>query len=90
MTTDATLHGPGEGERIGGAMSITIKATSENTSGTFYLGEGELPSGAQGPPPHTHERLHDMFYVLEGILTLQLGDEEIGEIASQYDFKVAD
>ncbi len=75
MAGSATVHGPGDGERIGGAMSVTIKATSEDTSGSFYLGEAELPAGAQGPPPHTHERLHDMFYMLEGTLTLQLGEE---------------
>jgi mannose-6-phosphate isomerase-like protein (cupin superfamily) len=30
-----------------------------------------------GPPPHVHERLHDMFYVLEGRLTMRLGDETL-------------
>lgn len=75
MGGEPVVHGPGEGERIGGAMSVTIKATSEDTSGSFYLGEGELPAGAQGPPPHTHDRLHDMFYVLEGTLALRVGDE---------------
>jgi mannose-6-phosphate isomerase-like protein (cupin superfamily) len=31
--------------------------------------------GFPGPPPHFHERLHDMFYVLDGTLTVRLGDE---------------
>ena len=31
--------------------------------------------GFAGPPPHVHERLHDMFYVLEGTLTMRLGDD---------------
>jgi mannose-6-phosphate isomerase-like protein (cupin superfamily) len=31
--------------------------------------------GFAGPPSHVHERLHDMFYVLDGTLTMRLGDE---------------
>ena len=33
--------------------------------------------GFAGPPPHRHRELHDMFYVLEGTLTLRLADREI-------------
>jgi quercetin dioxygenase-like cupin family protein len=71
----AVLHRPGEGARIGGPTSVTIKATGEDTDGSFYLGETVLEPGFSGPPPHVHERLHDMFYVLEGKLTMRLGDE---------------
>lgn len=59
-----------------GPAAVTIKATGEDTAGSFYLGEAEIPPGFQGPPPHVHEKLHDMFYVIEGILTMRLGDEE--------------
>ncbi|MDQ3867684.1 MAG: cupin domain-containing protein [Actinomycetota bacterium] len=67
----------GEGEHIGGPTSVTIKATGEETSATFYLGEAIAAPGFPGPPPHVHERLHDMFYVLEGTLTLRLDDETV-------------
>jgi mannose-6-phosphate isomerase-like protein (cupin superfamily) len=75
----AVIHGPGEGEHIE-PIGITIKAGGDDTGGTFYLGEGTLPPGFPGPPPHYHEHLHDMFYVLEGTLTVLVGDErrEIG------------
>jgi mannose-6-phosphate isomerase-like protein (cupin superfamily) len=67
----------GEGERLAvGAASIVIKATGDDTGGTFYLGETEVPPGFPGPPLHVHDRLHDMFLVIEGTLTLRLGDEE--------------
>ncbi len=66
-----------EGEHIGGASSVTIKATAEDTAGSFYLGEVVIEAGFTGPPPHVHERLHDMFYVLEGTLTMQVGDETL-------------
>jgi mannose-6-phosphate isomerase-like protein (cupin superfamily) len=72
---EATVHRPGQGERIGGPTTVTIKATGEETNGSFYLGESVLAPGFPGPPPHVHEHLHDMFYVLEGTLTMRLGDQ---------------
>jgi quercetin dioxygenase-like cupin family protein len=56
---------------------VTIKATAEDTGGSLYLGEGEIAPGFAGPPPHVHDTIHDMFYVLEGTLTVQLGDETL-------------
>jgi mannose-6-phosphate isomerase-like protein (cupin superfamily) len=73
----ATVHRPGEGEHIGGPTSVTIKATGEDTGGSLYLGEMVVAPGFAGPPPHVHEALHDMFYVLEGTLTLRLGDDTV-------------
>jgi quercetin dioxygenase-like cupin family protein len=70
------VHGPGDGERLEvGPSTLVIKAGSEDTDGTFFLSESEIAPGFPGPPPHTHETLHDMFYVLEGELTVLLGDE---------------
>jgi mannose-6-phosphate isomerase-like protein (cupin superfamily) len=74
---EATVHRPGEGERIGGPTAVTIKATGEETSGSFYLGEVVVAPGFPGPPLHIHGKLHDMFYVLDGTLTMRLGDETI-------------
>ena len=72
----AVIHRPGEGERIAiGPSESTIKATGDETGGSFFLQESVIPPGMPGPPPHVHERMHDMFYVLEGTLTVRLGDE---------------
>ncbi len=73
-----TVHRPGEGERqtLGGS-EILIKATSEDTGGSFFLSETTIEPGFPGPPPHTHEQLHDMFYVLEGVLTMNVGGEQV-------------
>ena len=74
----AVIHGPGDGERhAAGAAEIVIKATGEHTGGSFFLAESVIEAGFPGPPPHTHETLHDMFYVLEGTLTLRVGDETV-------------
>ena len=73
----ATVLHAGEGEQVGGATAVTIKAGGEQTGGTFYLGEVVAQPGFPGPPKHVHERLHDMFYVLDGTLTVQIGDETV-------------
>jgi mannose-6-phosphate isomerase-like protein (cupin superfamily) len=70
-----TVHRPGEGEKIGGPTGVTLKATGEETNDSFYLGEAVVEPGFPGPPPHFHERLHDMFYVLDGTLNMRLGDD---------------
>jgi mannose-6-phosphate isomerase-like protein (cupin superfamily) len=49
----------------------------EETNDSFYLGEVVIEPGFPGPPPHRHERVHDMFYVLDGTLTMRLGDETL-------------
>jgi quercetin dioxygenase-like cupin family protein len=74
---EATVHRSGEGESIGGPTTVTIKATGEETNDSFYLGEVVIEAGFPGPPAHRHRRLHDMFYVLDGKLTVRLGDETL-------------
>ncbi len=75
---DPVVYGPGEGEHHdAGAAQVFIKAAGEHTGDSFFLAESTLAPGFAGPPPHRHRELHDMFYVLEGTLTLRLGDREI-------------
>jgi quercetin dioxygenase-like cupin family protein len=75
---DPVLYGPGEGEHHdAGSAQIVIKAAGEHTGGSFFLAESTLAPGFAGPPPHRHRELHDMFYVLDGTLTLRLGDRTI-------------
>lgn len=78
MSGEAVQLGPGEGETLAiGPNRVTLKATGEATAGTLFVGETVTAPGSLGPPPHYHERLHDMFYVLEGTLTVRLGDETV-------------
>ena len=72
-----TVHRPNDGERIGGPSAVTIKATAEDTDGSLYLGEASVEPGFPGPPLHRHRELHDMFYVLEGSLSVTVGDETL-------------
>jgi quercetin dioxygenase-like cupin family protein len=80
--SEAVIHRPGQGERhsAGGSSEIIIKATADDTAGSFFLSETTIEPGFPGPPYHRHERLHDMFFVLDGVLTMRVGDQthEIG------------
>jgi quercetin dioxygenase-like cupin family protein len=74
----AVLHGPGEGEHHAvGNSELLIKATGADTGGSFFLSESTIEPGFPGPPPHRHARLHDMFYVLDGTLTMRLGEDTL-------------
>ena len=75
---DAIVRLPGEGEALEvGTAHTVIKATEDTTGGLFTLSETTLPAGSPGPPLHTHERMQDNLYVLEGTLTVHLGDETV-------------
>lgn len=75
--SEPVLHRPGDGERhaAGPGTETVIKATGDDTGGSFFLSETTVPPGFPGPPPHRHERLTDMFYVLDGVLTVRIGDQ---------------
>jgi mannose-6-phosphate isomerase-like protein (cupin superfamily) len=68
----------GEGERLElGPSSVVIKAGVETTDGRFALTETTLEPGFPGPKPHVHGETLDMFFVLEGTLTMQLDKETL-------------
>jgi quercetin dioxygenase-like cupin family protein len=62
----------------------TVLLWSEQSDGHISLTESTMPAGAKGPPLHTHA-FDEAFFVLEGQLTIQLGDElttaGVGELA---------
>ena len=75
---EPVVHPPGAGEtHATGISQVVIKANSDDTGGKLFLAETTIAPGFLGPPPHYHETLHDMFYVLDGTLTMRLGDEEL-------------
>jgi quercetin dioxygenase-like cupin family protein len=63
---------------------IRILVRAEQSEGRVGVVESAMPAGAPGPPLHLHD-FDEAFYVLEGELTLQVGDELIkagaGELA---------
>ena len=58
-------------------------ATGEDTNGKYALWEAVVPPGG-GPPPHVHSREEEGFYVLEGEITLVVGDQRLTASAGMF------
>ena len=58
-----------------GPLSNVVHLSSEDSDGKLCVSEAILGPGATGPPSHSHAALHDMFYVLDGTLSVYLGKE---------------
>jgi mannose-6-phosphate isomerase-like protein (cupin superfamily) len=66
---------PDTGERlVFGDVTILVRASSEQTGGSFSLFE-EVPPMVD-TPLHVHEREDELFHVLEGEHVFRVGDEE--------------
>lgn len=67
---------PGEGRSIDlGGFRMSVKATQEDTGGSFTLLEADEPAGF-GPPLHIHRDAAEAFYVLEGEYVLFIEGRE--------------
>lgn len=75
--TGATYWGPGE--------LMTFLATGEETGGAFFLAEVCVAPGG-GTPPHIHHREDESFQLLEGTLTIQVGENTITVRAGDFAF----
>ncbi len=58
-----------------------VRITSRDTDGLLALGEVTLPPRTAGPTLHVHTNEDELFFVLDGVLTVQLGDQ-LHEIAA--------
>jgi mannose-6-phosphate isomerase-like protein (cupin superfamily) len=67
-------RGEGESMTLFG-NALTIKADAASTGSAFCLVDYTAVAGFSGPPPHVHHETTDMFFVLEGELTVLVGDE---------------
>jgi quercetin dioxygenase-like cupin family protein len=64
---------------------ITVKAGPDETGGAFSQFVVDDPRGS-GPPLHVHHNEDETFYVLEGQVTIFVGDERIDLEAGDYCF----
>lgn len=82
---DGLVLMPGEGESLpAGTATVTLKAVAELTAGGFSMSEVYVEAGYPGPPPHRHGRMLDSFYVLEGELSVLVGDAWLAVPAGGY------
>jgi quercetin dioxygenase-like cupin family protein len=74
---------PGEGKTIEvPGHPITYKATKEDTGGAYSL--LEVTVIGDGPPQHIHKAEEEAFYVLEGEVNIQIGDQTIRGMAGSF------
>jgi len=78
MTSDGgIILGPGEGTAVAGSTGarFLIKADGDATRGTYSLIEASIPPGLPPVAAHVHHAHEESFFVLEGTVTLRLGEK---------------
>ena len=73
--TGPSYWGPGD--------RYTFLVTGAQSNGAYFIMEAIVPP-AGGPPPHIHHREHESFYVLEGTLDIQMGDQTVHASAGDF------
>ena len=71
--------GPGEGRRRFTARGsvMLFKALAEHDGGDFSLMERTLPPGGRRPPPHRHTNCSEAYFVLDGLVSVTVEQEEL-------------
>ena len=84
MTHPLTIRKPNEGRVIGVVGDLyRFLAVGEDTDGRYATIEAIVPPGG-GPPPHIHSREEESFYILEGEITFQIGDDRVVATAGMF------
>ena len=84
MTHQPTLRTTTEGRTIAIVGDVyRFLATGEDTNGKYAFWEAIVPPDG-GPPPHVHSREEEGFYILEGEITFQIGDERVVATAGMF------
>jgi Cupin domain len=78
MPNTKIIHvGPGEGDAFSAVGDVyRVLASGRQTGNVYALSEIRV-SPNNGPPPHIHSREDESFFVLEGEVEFQVGDEKI-------------
>lgn len=69
----------------GPGNQLTFITTGKETGGAFFLAQMSVAPGG-GPPPHIHRREDESFHVLEGTLTIRVGEDTITASAGDFAF----
>jgi quercetin dioxygenase-like cupin family protein len=79
---------PGEGQslRLGG-LGIVFKLFGAETGGSVAIVEHPLEPGTLAAPPHRHQNEDEASYVLEGRVTIEIGERVIRASAGSLVFK---
>ena len=84
MPHPPTIRKPTEGHTVAVVGDVyRFLATGEDTNGKYAMWEAIVPPGG-GPPPHVHSREEESFFILEGEITIQIGEERIVATAGTF------
>jgi len=56
---------------------MIFKAVGEQNNGDFSIMERMLPPGARRPPPHRHTNCSEAYFVLDGLVSVAIEDDEL-------------
>jgi mannose-6-phosphate isomerase-like protein (cupin superfamily) len=80
----AVVLAPGEGRRYDmGRIRAVFKADGAEAAGRYSISEWWLEPNTTGPGAHSHPE-DDVFYVIEGTMSLRVGDEWIDAPAGSF------
>ncbi len=77
---------PHEGDAALGGFVI-FKLAGHLTHGAFSVVEHQLAPGILAAPPHTHQHEDEISYILEGTITVQLGERVMDALPGTLVFK---
>ncbi len=76
MSALVILPGKGNAVQIGG-LGVVFKLSGADTGGHVSVVEHPLAPGALAGPRHTHHNEDEVSYILEGEITVEVGDQVI-------------
>lgn len=69
---------PADRKRVSiGDATVVFKALGGDTGSDWSLMEYTAPPRFAGPPPHFHQQMSEAFYILDGVITLMLGEQVV-------------
>jgi mannose-6-phosphate isomerase-like protein (cupin superfamily) len=74
----------GRGGEIADLGDLALKAGAAQTAGAVSVYEGGLRARTAGPPLHVHDSADEALYVLEGEVTIRLGQQTIRAEAGSF------
>lgn len=84
MAHQPTLRNTTSGRTIAVVGDVyRFLATGAETDGKYAQFEAIVPPGG-GPPPHVHSREEEGFYILDGEITFQVGEESFVATAGMF------
>jgi mannose-6-phosphate isomerase-like protein (cupin superfamily) len=77
MTGRVLGRGEGQQRYTARGSVMLFKALAEQDGGDFSLMERTLPPGGRRPPPHRHTNCSEAYFVLDGLVSVTIEDQEL-------------